>query len=146
MSCLMQKKATQQGGSGDGAGAPVMQDKGPVVLQGVIEHGVEPGGGDGIHKTPEAHIAARHPQRQGRQQRQTGAKCGSIWNLPGDGGLGSLAASRLTVAKGGKMNGLNYLSEREWVVFTIEEELGNLERLTAPMSAASSGASVIPPS
>jgi len=29
------------------------------------------------------------------------------------------------------MSGLNYLSEREWVVFAIEEELGNLERLAA---------------
>jgi hypothetical protein len=27
------------------------------------------------------------------------------------------------------MSGLNYLSEREWVVFTIEEELNNLEYL-----------------
>ena len=29
------------------------------------------------------------------------------------------------------MSGLDYLSEREWVIFTIEEELGRLERLVA---------------
>ena len=29
------------------------------------------------------------------------------------------------------MSGLDYLSEREWVIFTIEEELGRLERLIA---------------
>ena len=29
------------------------------------------------------------------------------------------------------MSGLDYLSERQWVIYTIEEELGNLERLVA---------------
>jgi len=29
------------------------------------------------------------------------------------------------------MGGLDYRCEREWVVFTIEEELGNLERLAS---------------
>ena len=29
------------------------------------------------------------------------------------------------------MSGLDYLSEREWVIFTVEEELGRLERLIA---------------
>lgn len=29
------------------------------------------------------------------------------------------------------MSGLDYLSEREWIISTIEEELGRLERLVA---------------
>jgi len=35
------------------------------------------------------------------------------------------------------MSRLNYLSERECVVYTIEEELGNLERLAPPREAFS---------
>jgi len=35
------------------------------------------------------------------------------------------------------MSRLNYLSEREWVVYTIEEELDNLERLAPPRDAFS---------
>ena len=33
------------------------------------------------------------------------------------------------------MSGLNYLSEPEWVIYTIEEELGNPERLVAPLAS-----------
>jgi len=35
------------------------------------------------------------------------------------------------------MSRLNYLSEREWVVYTIEEELNNLERLEPAREAFS---------